>query len=312
MRIFVTGGAGYIGTVLIPMLLDAGHEVTCFDSLLFENGDKAMPFISRKGFRFVRGDIRDKAQLAKHIKGHGVVIHLAALVGFPICRKLGDAMAHEVNTLGTQNVIDTMDEGAYLLFGSTGSNYGEIKGVCTEDTPLNPLTAYGFTKTAAEGLVLARSNSTAFRFATAFGASPRLRLDLLVNDLAYRAYTEGYAVIYESHFMRTFIHVRDIARVFLFAIDHRDQMSGVFNVGSDTMNFSKKQVCEEIGKLIPKAYFNYADVGEDADKRNYVVSYSKIKSLGFDTTVSLQEGIEELLRAFELVTIRSSYHNVYK
>ena len=312
-KIFITGGAGYIGTSLIPLLLENGHEITVYDSLMFNNGDKLLPFITNEKFNFIEGDIRDFEKLSKYIKGHDVVIHLAALVGFPICREKGEQESYEVNVLGTKNVIDAMTDDQYLLLGSTGSNYGEVLDVCTEETPLNPLSIYGKTKTEAEQLVLERNNSTAFRFATAFGVSSRLRLDLLVNDLTYKSLKEGYAVIYESHFMRTFIHVKDMARVFLFAIENQEQMKNhVFNVGSNRMNYSKKEVCELIKNKVSNAYFNYADVGEDADKRNYIVSYEKINSLGFDTTISLEEGIDELLKTIPLIKTSSPYFNVLK
>lgn len=311
--IFITGGAGYIGTSLIPLLLERGYYVTVYDSLMFNNGDKLLPYITNINFTFIEGDVRDAEKLAHYIKGHDIVIHLAALVGFPICREKGEAESHDVNVVGTQNVINALTEDQYLLFGSTGSNYGEVLDVCTEETPLNPLSIYGKTKTEAEHMVLKRDNSTAFRFATAFGVSPRLRLDLLVNDLTYKSLTEGYAVIYESHFMRTFIHVKDIARVFLFAIENQENMkNNVYNVGSNNMNFSKKDVCELIKSKIPNSYFNYADVGQDADKRNYVVSYEKINKLGFDTTISLETGIDELIKTIPLVKTSSPYFNVLK
>jgi nucleoside-diphosphate-sugar epimerase len=311
--IFITGGAGYIGTSLIPLLLAREYRVTVYDSLMFNNGDKLLPYITNPNFTFIAGDVRDVESVAKHIKGHDIVIHLAALVGFPICREKGEEESHSVNVIGTQNVINALSEDQYLLFGSTGSNYGEVLDVCTEETPLNPLSIYGRTKTDAEYLVLARDNSTAFRFATAFGVSPRLRLDLLVNDLTFKSLTEGYAVIYESHFMRTFIHVRDIARVFLFAIDNHEQMkNNVYNVGSNNMNFSKKDVCELIKSKISDSYFNYADVGQDADKRNYVVSYEKINDLGFDTTISLETGIDELIKTIPLIKMSNPYFNVLK
>jgi nucleoside-diphosphate-sugar epimerase len=313
MKIFVTGGAGYIGTSLIPLLLEKNYNVTVYDSLIFDNGDKLLPYVGNDNFNFIHGDIRNKELLTKSLKGHDVVIHLAALVGFPICRKMGDEESYSVNTDGTRILIESMDDDQYLLYGSTGSNYGEVDGICTENTPLNPLTAYGVTKTEAEKLVMNRENSTAFRFATAFGVSPRLRLDLLVNDLTYRSHTEGYAVIYESHSMRTFIHVKDIARVFCFAIENMDVMSGeVYNIGHDSMNYSKKNVCEIIKKLLPKTYFNYADVDGDPDKRNYVVSYEKINSLGFNTTISLEEGVKELIKSFPMIRIKSNYHNVFQ
>ena len=311
--IFITGGAGYIGTTLIPLLLAREYRVTVYDSLMFNNGDKLLPYITNPNFTFIAGDVRDAESVAKHIKGHDIVIHLAALVGFPICREKGEEESHSVNVIGTQNVINALSEDQYLLFGSTGSNYGEVLDVCTEETPLNPLSIYGRTKTDAEYLVLARDNSTAFRFATAFGVSPRLRLDLLVNDLTFKSLTEGYAVIYESHFMRTFIHVRDIARVFLFAIDNHEQMkNNVYNVGSNNMNFSKKDVCELIKSKISDSYFNYADVGQDADKRNYIVSYEKINDLGFDTTISLETGIDELIKTIPLIKMSNPYFNVLK
>ena len=178
---------------------------------------------------------------------------------------------------------------------------------------VNVTSIYGKTKTEAEKLVLNRKNSTAFRFATAFGVSPRMRLDLLVNDLTFKSLKEGYAVIYESHFMRTFIHVRDIANVFIFAIDNKETMkNNVYNVGSDNMNFSKKEVCEIIKNKISNVYFNYADVGEDADKRNYKVSYDKIKKLGFETSITLEEGVDELIKSIPLIKISNQYYNVIK
>lgn len=311
--VFITGGAGYIGTTLIPLLLNRGYTVTVYDNLLFNNGDKLIPFITSNNFKFIKGDIRDKELLSKSIKNHDVVIHLAALVGFPICREMGEEESFNVNTNGTKIVVESMDKNQYLLFGSTGSNYGEVLDICTEETPLNPLSIYGKSKTKAEKIVLDRTNSTAFRFATAFGVSPRLRLDLLINDLTHKALTEGYAVIYESHFMRTFIHVRDIAKVFIFAIDNMDKMkNNVYNVGSDDMNFSKKEICEIIQKEVPSAYFNYADVGEDADKRNYKVSYNKISSLGFKTEVTVLEGIKELIKCNPLIRLNNPYYNVVK
>lgn len=312
-KIFITGGAGYIGTTLIPKLLEEGYEVTVYDSLLFNNGDKIISLFSNKNFTFIKGDVRDIEKLKTSIKGHDIVIHLAALVGFPICREKGEKESYDVNVIGTKNVIDCLEPTQYLLFGSTGSNYGEVTGICTEETPLNPLSIYGRTKTEAEQLVIERENSTAFRFATAFGSSPRLRLDLLINDLTYKAIKEGYAVIYESHFLRTFIHVRDIANVFLFAIKNQEKMkNNVYNVGSNKMNFSKKEVCEIIKKHLPLTYFNYADVGEDADKRNYQVSYDKINNLGYDTTISIDEGISELIKVYNVIQHNSPYHNITK
>jgi len=313
MKVLITGGAGYIGTSLIPLLIEKKYEVTVYDSLMFNNGDKLLPFISNKNFSFIQGDIRDEEKITKIIQNFDVVIHLAALVGFPICREKGETESFDVNVKGTEIIVKAMNENQYLLFGSTGSNYGEVKGVCTEETPLNPLSIYGKTKTLAEQLVIDRNNSTAFRFATAFGVSPRLRLDLLINDLTYKSVKEGYSVIYESHFLRTFIHVKDIARVFLFGIENKEKMkNNIYNVGSEKMNYSKKEVCELIKKQLPETYFNYADVGEDPDKRNYVVNYDKIKMLGFDTTIGIEDGVEELIKSIPLVKLNNPYYNVLK
>tara|TARA_B110000438_G_scaffold303581_1_gene365775 strand:+ start:3779 stop:4720 length:942 start_codon:yes stop_codon:yes gene_type:complete len=308
--IFITGGAGYVGTSLIPLLLENGYSVTVYDSLVFNNGDKLLPYISNPDFHFVKGDIRNTELLKKYISMHEVVIHLAAYVGYGMCRERGDVECHEVNTLATKEITSLLSKDQYLLFGSTGSNYGEIDGICTEETPLNPLSIYGRTKTEAEQLVMERENSTAFRFATAFGVSPRLRLDLLVNDLTYKAMSEKYAVIYESHFLRTFIHVYDMSRSFLFAIDNQDKMKdNIYNVGDDSMNYSKKEACEMIKSNIPEVLFHYADIGEDVDKRNYQVSYEKISSLGYSTTISLDQGIKELIKSYGLLHIKSPYHN---
>lgn len=309
--IFITGGAGYVGSCLILQLLNQNYFVTVYDSLFYNNGDVLIPHIINPNFNFILGDIRDEKKLSESIKGHDVIIHLAALVGFPLCKKMGEIESHSVNVEGTQILLRHMTPNQYLLYGSTGSNYGMVSNICTEETPLNPLSIYGRTKTLAEKYVMERDNSTAFRFATAFGISPRMRLDLLVNDLTYKCMLDGYAVVYESHFMRTFIHVRDMGRSFLFAINNQDKLkNNVFNVGSDKMNYSKKEACELIKKFIPNTYVGYADIGEDADRRNYVVSYKKINQLGYTTTISLEDGIEELIRTMPLLKISSNYRNI--
>ena len=305
-NIFITGGAGYIGCVLVPKLLESGHNVTVYDSLMY-GGEGLITNFANPNFTFIQGDIRDKDLLKESMKGHDVGIHLAAIVGYTACRK-DERLTHEVNHQGTKNVIECLDD-QFLLYGSTGSNYGSIEGVCTEESPLNPLSLYGVTKTMGEQEVVKYPNSTAFRFATAFGSSPRLRLDLLVNDLAYSAFIQNYIAVYESHFMRTFIHVRDIAEVFKFAIENQDKMKGqVYNVGSNSMNYSKKDICETI-KDKSGCYVHYADFDNDADKRDYIVSYDKINALGYDTKIGIKEGIDELFKVFSVVSIQNKYRN---
>ncbi len=308
MKILVTGGAGYVGTTLVPQLLEKGYDVVVFDNLMF-GGDYILPFFRYKNFSFVEGDIRDENALWNAAKSADVIIHLAAIVGFPACRKEPE-LAKSVNVDGTRNLIKVTSKNQLVIYASTGSNYGSLEEVCTEESPLNPLSLYGQTKTLAEKMLMEERTTIGYRFATAFGVSPRMRLDLLINDFTYKAITQGYLVVYESHFMRTFIHVYDMGRAFLFGIENQVKMkNNIYNVGSDKMNYSKKEICELI-KEKTGLYVHYADIGEDADKRNYVVSYKKINELGYDITIGVEEGIEELVRALKAIKFKSPYSNV--
>jgi len=308
MKILITGGAGYVGTSIIPLLLGEGYKVTVYDNLMF-GGDPILPFFRSANFSFIKGDIRNKDLLGDAIKNKDVVIHLAAIVGYPACRKEPE-LATSINVEGTKILSSLLSKNQLVLYGSTGSNYGTVEDVCTEETPLNPLSLYGQTKTIAENILLNNNNTVAYRFATAFGISARLRLDLLINDFIYKAVTQGYLVVYEKHFQRTFIHVHDMGRSFLFAIKRSKEMkNNIYNVGSNNMNFSKEQICELIkGKT--SAYIHYADIGEDADKRNYVVSYDKINKLGYETTISVEQGIDELVNALKAVQFKTPYSNI--
>jgi nucleoside-diphosphate-sugar epimerase len=312
MKILITGGAGYVGTTLIPELLALDHEVTVLDNLMY-GGDPLIPFFRRKKFNFIKGDVRDAAAVKQAVSNNDAVIHLAAIVGFPACRENPD-LARAVNVGGTKNVVDAMSKSQILLQASTGSNYGKLseltEAVCTEESPLKPLSIYGQTKTEAENIAMEVGNAVAFRYATAFGVSPRMRLDLLINELVYMAAKQKYLVIYEASFKRTFIHVRDIARTFTFALDNYDKMKGeVYNAGSEKMNMSKKEIAELIAKKTG-AYLHFADVGEDQDKRDYVVSYKKINSLGYDITIPIEEGIDELVKVSQVVQISNPYMNI--
>jgi len=306
-EILVTGGAGYIGSVLVPKLLRDGHKVTIYDNLL-HGGNHLLPFFDDSNFSFIRGDIRDSSELKCAVKNKDIIIHLAALVGFPVCR-MNPKLATSVNVDGTQNIINACSDDQIIFYGSTGSNYGEVFEICTEETPLKPLSLYGETKTKAEKMILERQNSIAYRFATAFGISPRLRLDLLINDFTNKCLRDGYLVVYEKDFMRTFIHVDDIANSFMFGIKNLDKMiNNVYNVGDDCMNYSKEDVCKMIADKTG-AFIHFEDVGEDADKRNYVVSYDKIKGLGFRTSIDLNRGIDQIISALGVVGYENSYSN---
>ena len=308
LRIVVTGGAGFVGSTLVPRLLAGGHRVHVVDNLMF-GGHALLPHFLNERFSFAEVDVRDKAGLRPHLQDADVVVHLAALVGYPLCKKL-PREAVEVNVHGTENVLDCMRPETRLLYGSTGSNYGEVAGICTEDTPLNPLSLYGETKTQAEQMCVERGNSVCMRFATAFGIAPRLRLDLLINDFAWQAIHNRYLVVYERHFRRTFIHITDIARAFLHMIDRWDQLEhSVFNVGNDSMNFTKKGIVELIQKRLD-FLVHYAEIGSDDDKRDYEVDYSRIRDSGYSTVVDIDRGIDELVAALPLMKIQNPYSNV--
>lgn len=308
MRIVVTGGAGFVGSTLVPRLLAAGHTVHVVDSLMF-GGQALLPHFLNPRFSFAEVDVRDRSALGPELEGAHAVVHLAALVGYPLCKKL-PREAVEVNVGGTENVLELMPKDARLLYGSTGSNYGEVVGICTEDTPLNPLSLYGETKTTAEAMCRQRGNAVCMRFATAFGIAPRLRLDLLINDFAWQAIHNKYLVVYERHFRRTFIHITDIARAFLHMLDRWDTLEhDVFNVGHDSMNFTKKGIVELLQQRLD-FLVHYAEIGSDDDKRDYEVDYSRIRESGFDNTVNIDRGIDELVRALPLMKLHNPYSNV--
>jgi nucleoside-diphosphate-sugar epimerase len=302
MRILVTGGAGYLGSVMVPELLARGHSVTALDSLLFDQ-TSLLECCHRPGFDFIKGNICDTALMESLLPQFDVIIPLAAIVGAPAC-KLNPALTLMVNRDAYLHLVKHAAPGQMVIFPTTNSGYGigEKDAYCTEESPLRPLSEYGKTKVEIESALLAKGNAVSFRLATVFGMSPRMRMDLLVNDFTYRAYKDRFIILFEEHFRRNYIHVRDVAAAFLFAIDNYDRMKGQpFNVGLSTANLTKRQLCEKIKEHLPDFYIHSAAVGEDPDKRDYLVSNDKIEALGWKPAHDLDMGIRELIKGYRII-----------
>ena len=308
--ILVTGGAGYLGSTLVPALLAEGHRVTVLDNFLF-NQASMNSLCADPNFDVYRGDARDRDVLKPLLRGADFIIPLAALVGAPMCNndKIG---AETLNRDAILTLIEMAGREQRIIMPVTNSGYGvgEAGKFCTEETPLRPISLYGRTKVAAERAVLDRGNSISFRLATVFGMSPRMRLDLLVNDFVYRAVNDRAVVLFEPHFKRNFIHVRDVARAFLHGIGNFETMRDQpYNVGLSDANLSKMELCQRIQKQLPKFVFLEAPVGEDPDKRDYIVSNEKVERTGYQPAFSLDEGIGELIKGYRMLR-NSIYGNV--
>ena len=310
MKILVTGGAGYVGSVLVNQLLEKKYKVCVVDNLMYDNGHTIIPYFKHSKFKFIKGDVRDKSLMEPLVHNFEFVIHLAAIVGFPACRK-NPELANTVNVDSSKLISSLLSKDQGTVYASTGSNYGIIENqICTEETPLNPISLYGKTKTEAENIFLNENEAVAYRFATAFGLSPRMRLDLLVNDFVYQAINNKLLVMFEKTFKRTFIHVDDMARSIIYAIENYDSMkNNTFNVGGDFNNYNKEEIALMIKDKVDY-YLHFAEIGEDEDKRNYEVSYEKINKAGFFIKKTVEEGIKELIDASPALDIRSRYKNV--
>ena len=309
MRILVTGGAGYVGSTLVPMLVDQGHKVRVLDNLRF-GGQGLLPCCQNRFFELTQGDVCNEADVKKAVDGVDAIIHLAAIVGYPACKK-EPQLAQAINVDSTALLLASRKPDTRFLYASTGSIYGSIPDyICNEDTPRSPITLYGETKAKAEELVLNAGNGIAYRYATAFGVSNRMRLDLMPNDFTYQAVKNRNLIVYEGGFKRTFVHVRDMARSFIFALERWDDVKDdVYNVGHESMNFTKEDVARKILEHVDY-YLHFAEVGTDADQRNYEVSYEKIRKKGFETTIDLDRGIAELVRAAKLISFQNPFTNV--
>jgi nucleoside-diphosphate-sugar epimerase len=303
-RVLVTGGLGYLGSVLCEHLLDAGYHVKAVDNLMYGTGQQGVFHLcARPEFDFVRGDVRDETLMKNVVQDADVIIPLAAIVGASACDR-DPALARSVNFDAIRLLNRLRSPWQLVLFPNTNSGYGSTTGSawCTEDSPLEPISLYGRTKVDAEKHLLDSPNVVCLRLATVFGMSPRMRLDLLVNHFVYAACTEGYLVIFEKDFKRNYVHVRDVADCMLHCIASAGRMVGrPYNVGLDQANLSKEELALKVKQYVPDFYIHFAAIGQDPDKRNYLVSNQRLREAGFEAKRSLDDGIQELLKGYRML-----------
>ncbi len=310
MKILVTGAAGYIGSVLVPVLLRRGYDVIAIDNFMY-NQTSLLDCCYDDNLTIIRGDVRDKDLISKYLKSTDAIFPLACLTGAPLCQK-DPFEAKTVIVDAVKMILDLRNKDQRIIFPTTNSGYGiGQKGIfCTEETPLKPISLYGKLKVEIEKILLDSGNCITLRLATVFGISPRMRLDLLVNDFTYRAVTDRYLVIFQAHFKRNYIHVRDVAKAFIHCLENFNKMKNQpYNVGLSDANLSKWELCEEIKKQVPDFYFVESQIGEDPDKRDYIVSNEKIEKTGFKPDVSLQDGIAELIKGYQVIR-RNQFSNL--
>ena len=308
-NILVTGGAGYLGSTLVGHLLRQGYRVTVLDNLLYGYAS-LLGYCHDPHFDFVLGDVRDERVMRDLIGKHDVIIPLAAIVGMKACDR-DPLMTQSVNYEAIALLNRLRSPSQPVIMPCTNSGYGTQSGdvYCTEETPLEPISLYGVTKVNAERELLNSPNTISIRLATVFGPSPRMRLDLLVNDFTYRAVTDGFLVIYEKDFKRNYVHIEDVAECFCYCIEHFDEMKGeAYNFGLDEANLSKAELSAKIKEYVPSLYVHFAEVGHDPDRRNYIVSNDKIKRKGLAAHHSLDEGIQQLLKVYRMMP-RSNFKN---
>ena len=310
MRILVTGGAGYIGSVLVPIMLHQGHSVTVIDNFMYGQ-TSLLDCCYSEEFQLVRGDVRDQKLLLEKLVKADAILPLACLTGAPLCDR-DQIGARQINYDSVRFMAEHKSKDQLLIFPCTNSGYGLGQdGIfCDENTPMRPISLYGKLKVELDKYLLDRGDSITFRFATVFGVSPRMRLDLLVNDFTYRAVVDSTVVLFEAHFKRNYLHVRDAAQAFSHALENYQDMVGEpYNVGLSEANLSKKELCEVIQVQVPEFRYVISEIGKDPDQRNYIVSNDKIESTGFNTHVGLDDGIKELVKGFQIVR-RNQYANV--
>lgn len=301
-RILITGGAGYIGSILTPLLLRSGYQVTVVDNLMYKQ-TTLLDCFGDPNFTFIKGDVSNESLMKPLLDEADVIIPLAAIVGAPACA-MSPGLTKLVNYDAVKIILANTTERQKILFPNTNSGYGigESGKHCTEESPLNPVSLYGKLKVEIEKELLDSKRAVCFRLATVFGVSPRMRLDLLVNDFTYRAVHDKSVVLFEQHFKRNYIHVRDVAAAFLFGMQNYERMRGqAFNVGLSDANLSKRELCETIKKFVPGLYIHNAEIGEDPDKRDYIVSNEKLEKLGWKPQHTLEAGIRELISAYRII-----------
>ena len=296
-RVLITGGAGYIGSVLTPFLNNLGYHTTVVDNFMYKQTSLAN-MTQRDNFELIFGDVRDETLMKPLLKKADVVIPLAAIVGAPACDK-DPIAASSINKDSVEMLLRNIGQEQQILMPTTNSAYGsgDKDNYCDENSPLNPLSLYAKDKVEIEKKLMQHPKATSFRLATVFGVSPRMRLDLLVNNFCYRALTDGFVVIFEGHFKRNYIHLVDVCNAFALALNEPNKFNGeIFNVGLSSANVSKLDLCEQIKKVLPNFVYLEAPLGKDPDQRNYIVSNKKIESLGFNPKISLESGIKELVK----------------
>lgn len=301
MKVLVTGGAGYKGVKLCKLLLEKGYKVTLMDNFMY-GFTPVLHLAENRNLEIIKHDIRNKIENLSH---YDVILHLAGISGFPAC-SANPASAQEINVNATKQMVEALGKDQMIIYASTTSFYGKSGDVCTEETPVNPVSHYGRTKFEAEQIVAQRENFISFRFATVFGFSPKMRMDLMINDFTFKALREHMVVLFDSFAKRTFIHVDDAAACYVFGIENFGTLKGqIYNSGGDFLNYSKLEIAQAIKKFID---YDIIDPGiEDRDLRNFIVSFKKLNSHGFMPKRTIEEGIEEMLRIFKFYEYYTHY-----